>query len=220
MVPSSHNQTAYTRLPNRERTKKSQLERILQSLDPLPNPAAPAEQYPTPAGIAAEVAYFATARGDIVGRTVVDLGCGNGVLAIAACLLGAARAVGVDSDSAAIEVARRNAERARVDVEWRPGDVRTVRERFDTVLMNPPFGSQTRHADVGFFVVALARGRVIYTFLNAKAESFVRRRIESKGGTVTDRMAYAFPTRRMFPFHRENLRRVDVVLYRVKTAKG
>jgi len=204
----------------RQGTKKSQLERSLQSLDPLPNPAAPTEQYSTPAGIAAEVAYSATAKGDIAGRTVIDLGCGNGVLAIAASLLGASRAAGVDSDPAAIEVARRNGERARVEVEWRLGDVRTVREPFDTVLMNPPFGSQTRHADLVFLDAALARGRVVYSFLNARSESFVRRHIESKGGTVTDRLAYAFPIRHMFPFHREELRRVDVVLYRVKTAKG
>jgi putative methylase len=200
--------------------KKSQLERILQSLDPLPNPSAPAEQYPTPAGVAAEVVYFATAKGDIAGRTVVDLGCGNGVLAIAASLLGAARVVGVDSDSAAIEVARRNAERARVEVEWRPGDVRTVREPFDTVLMNPPFGSQTRHADLAFLEVALSQGRIIYTFLNAKAEAFARRHIESNGGQATDRIVYAFPIRHTFPFHRDELRRVDVVLYRIDTAKG
>lgn len=202
-----------------ERTKKAQLERILQSLDPIPNPAASAEQYPTPAGIAAEVAYLAAAKGDIAGRAVVDLGCGNGILAIAASLLGAARVVGIDSDSVAIEVARRNADRTRVEVEWRLGDVHAFREPFDSVLMNPPFGSQMRHADVPFFDVALAHGRIVYAFLNAKSETFVRRHIESNGGTVTDRIVYAFPIPHTFPFHREELRRVDVVLYRIDTAK-
>jgi len=107
-----------------------------------------------------------------------------------------------------------------VEVEWRPDDVRSVREPFDTVLMNPPFGSQTSHADLPFFEVALAQGRVVYTFLNAKSESFVRRHVESNGGSLTDRSLYAFPIRHTFPFHREELRHVDVVLYRVKTAKG
>jgi len=96
----------------------------LESLDPLPNPAPSAEQYPTPAGIAAEVAYLAHAKGDIQGRSVVDLGCGNGVLAIAAKLLGAGPVAGVDSDPLAMEVALRNAERAQVDVAWRLADVR------------------------------------------------------------------------------------------------
>ncbi len=142
------------------------------------------------------------------------------MLAIAAKLLGAERVVGVDSDPASIEVARRNAGRARVDVEWRLEDVQGVREAFETVFMNPPFGSQKRHADRPFLDAALAWGRVVYTFLNARAEAYVRRRIESASGRITDRLAYAFPIPHTFDFHREKLRRIDVVLYRFEVAKG
>lgn len=41
--------------------------------------------------------------------TVIDYGCGSGVLAIAAIKLGAARAVGIDTDPRALEVSRENA---------------------------------------------------------------------------------------------------------------
>ena len=123
-----------------------QLERILQSLEPVKIPSPSAEQYPTPAAIAAEVIQFALGHSDIAGRSVVDLGCGNGVLAIAAKLSGAARVLGVDADPESVEVSRRNAERSEVEVEWEVADVSSVHERFDTVLMNPPFGAQTRHA--------------------------------------------------------------------------
>jgi ribosomal protein L11 methyltransferase len=44
------------------------------------------------------------------GESVVDYGCGSGILAIAAMKLGAARAIGVDIDPEAVAVARRNAE--------------------------------------------------------------------------------------------------------------
>ncbi len=192
----------------------------MESLDPLPHPALSAEQYPTPAGIAAEVVYIAHAKGDVAGRAAVDLGCGNGVLAIAAKLLGANRVVGVDSDPAALDVARRNAERTQVDVDWRLADVQAIHEPFETVFMNPPFGSQRRHADRPFLDAALAWGRVVYTFLNAKTEAYVRRRIESASGRITDRLAFAFPIRRTFDFHREELRRIDVVLFRAEVAKG
>lgn len=192
----------------------------MESFEPLPRPVASIEQYPTPAGIAAEVAYLASGKGDVDGRSVVDLGCGSGVLAIAAKLLGAEPVVGVDSAPAAIEVARRNAARARADVEWRLADVRAVREAFDTVFMNPPFGSQRRHADRPFLDAAIAMGQVVYTFVNAKAEAFVRRRIESASGRITDRLAYAFPIPHTFDFHREEVRRIDVVLYRFEVAKG
>ncbi len=43
--------------------------------------------------------------------TVLDYGCGSGILAIAAARLGAARVAGVDIDPLAVEAARSNAER-------------------------------------------------------------------------------------------------------------
>ena len=47
----------------------------------------------------------------IAGKTVVDYGCGSGILAIAALKLGAAKAIGVDHDPQALLASRRNAER-------------------------------------------------------------------------------------------------------------
>lgn len=42
------------------------------------------------------------------GTTVLDIGCGSGILSVAALLLGAARAVGVDIDPLAVKTAREN----------------------------------------------------------------------------------------------------------------
>lgn len=163
---------------------------------------------------------MAHARGDIAGRSVVDLGSGNGILAIGAKLLGASRAVGLDSDPDAIDVARRNAARVGVDVEWRRVEVDAFRESFETVIMNPPFGAQSRHADRPFLDAAMAVAPVVYTFLNAKAEDFVRRRIVASGGRIAERLEYAFPIPYLFSFHRETARELGVVLYRIEVAKG
>ncbi len=51
------------------------------------------------------------------GDTVLDYGCGSGILAIAALKLGAARATGVDIDPLALETARYNAGRNAVRLE-------------------------------------------------------------------------------------------------------
>ena len=49
------------------------------------------------------------------GCTVLDFGCGSGILAIAALLLGAERAVGTDIDPQALEASRDNANRNGID---------------------------------------------------------------------------------------------------------
>ena len=48
---------------------------------------------------------------DLAGKSVIDYGCGSGILAIAALKLGAANAVGVDNDPQALVASQDNAER-------------------------------------------------------------------------------------------------------------
>jgi ribosomal protein L11 methyltransferase len=51
----------------------------------------------------------------VKGREVIDFGCGSGILAIAALLLGASHAVGTDIDPQAIEASRDNARRNGIE---------------------------------------------------------------------------------------------------------
>ena len=53
-------------------------------------------------------------QADLQGKTVVDFGCGSGILAIAALLLGAKEVIGIDIDPQAIQASRDNAERNSV----------------------------------------------------------------------------------------------------------
>lgn len=52
---------------------------------------------------------------DLTGKTVIDYGCGSGILAIAALKLGAAYAIGVDIDPQALEASQENAKRNTVE---------------------------------------------------------------------------------------------------------
>lgn len=52
---------------------------------------------------------------DLSGKTVVDFGCGSGILAIAALKLGANRVVGIDIDPQAIQASHENAKRNGVE---------------------------------------------------------------------------------------------------------
>ncbi len=53
-------------------------------------------------------------QANIVGKTVVDFGCGSGILSIAALLLGAKEVVAIDHDPQALEATVDNAEKNRV----------------------------------------------------------------------------------------------------------
>ena len=77
-------------------------------------------------------------RVDLTGRSVLDVGTGSGVLAIAASLLGAAMVVAVDSDPDAIEAAGDNLSlNCHSRVSLRQGDIRSLElGRFDVVVAN------------------------------------------------------------------------------------
>jgi ribosomal protein L11 methyltransferase len=76
--------------------------------------------------------------GRLADATVLDVGCGSGILAIAALRLGAASALGVDTDPIAIESTHSNARRNRLArrLHARAGSLPTGEAPFDVVLAN------------------------------------------------------------------------------------
>lgn len=74
----------------------------------------------------------------VQGRSVIDVGTGSGLLAIAASRLGASRVVAIDDDPQAVRAAGENLGLNRgADVALRAGDVRAdARGPFDVVLAN------------------------------------------------------------------------------------
>ena len=71
----------------------------------------------------------------LAGLRVLDVGCGSGILAIAAQRLGATRTVAVDHDPQARQATADNAKRNRVAVTIK-SDLATVEGRFDVALAN------------------------------------------------------------------------------------
>jgi len=71
------------------------------------------------------------------GCAVLDVGCGSGILSIAALLLGAGRVLGVDIDPMAVETASENTARNALSCEFIQGDLATgVSGQFDVIVSN------------------------------------------------------------------------------------
>jgi putative methylase len=195
--------------------KKRKLEILLEQVKGFESPDVRREQYATPAVVASELLYFAYMNGDLEG-SVADLGCGTGVLAIGAALLGTKKIIGIDSDIGALRIARQNADHLDMDVEWVCCDVRDFCGHFNTVVMNPPFGAQNKGNDRPFLDKALETGSVIYSIHNAGSSDFIRGYIEGRG-EITDIVNLKFPIRHTFKFHKKEITLIDVELYRIQS---
>ena len=189
------------------------------------DPRAPLEQYHTPPELAAHIVHVADLQGDVEGRTVLDLGCGTGMLALGGALRGPDRVVGVDVDPAPLSTAVENERRvgATADVEWVRGDATRLPLSFGasvTVLMNPPFGARAGNegADREFLGTASQVADVSYSVHNAGSESFVESFAGDSGGEVTHAFAAEFELPRQFDHHTEESRTIDAEVFRVEWA--
>jgi putative methylase len=196
--------------------RKRDLEIALQSIAPYSNPKVNLEQYTTPADVAAELLFRACyAYGDIRGKTVVDLGSGTGRLAIGAAILGADQVVGIDLDSEAVHDAASNSKRMRLKVDWVVGDIEVVRGRFDTIIMNPPFGTKQEHADVKFLSVALKMGKVMYSIHKSTTRPFISRWLKDSGAEFEVVMTTGMLIPHQYDFHHKRRHLVVVDALRI-----
>ena len=199
-----------------ERTvSKRQLEIQLGKLKILQTPQLRLEQYPVSAKVAAELLHMAGfEHHDLQGKTI-DLGTGTGRLAIGAATMGSEQVVGVDIDERSITLARENAIAAGVRVEWVVSDIKEVVGAYDTVIMNPPYGTRSPHADVQFLERAFELAPVSYSIHKNSTREFLRRVIERKNRRIDAVRSMSLDIPHLFPFHQKKWEKVDVDLYRI-----
>ncbi len=204
-------------LPTRPiKIRKHDLAIALQKVKPHPKPDAALEQYTIPADLAAEILFTACyAHDDIEGKRVLDLGTGTGRLALGASILGARTVLGVDIDAPSIHVASQSARVLGVEADWVVGDIGIIRGSFDTVLMNPPFGTKQPHADIQFLQCAQSLAPVIYSIHKSSTRSFLGHWLENQGLKGERIMSTKMEIPHQFSFHRKPKRFVEVDVFRI-----
>nr|CAG4638685.1 EOG090X0BVL [Cyclestheria hislopi] len=143
--------------------KRKELEQYLQDVNGFEKPKILLEQYETRPHIAACMLHtIESVYGDLSGKSVLDLGCGCSILSIGAGMLEASYVLGIDIDIDALQIAQRNVEEFELtNIDFIHCNVKSVPdvvhgEKFDTVVMNPPFGTKhNKGLDTLFIEIAL-----------------------------------------------------------------
>ncbi|MES1909958.1 MAG: hypothetical protein MHM6MM_002634 [Cercozoa sp. M6MM] len=160
----------------------------------------------------------------------------SGMLSIGAVCLGAAHVIGFDMDPEALQIAVENFASMELGADFSPvlcdvtrvrpllqshddsdSELHTMEGVFDTVIMNPPFGTRTARADFHFLQVAfrlLRPGGSIYSMHKTSTRDFLAKKGREFGATVQLVAKLKFDVPKMYRFHKEKTKNIEVDLLR------
>lgn len=204
----------------RQSMKLKELESILSQVEGFRDPKYKLEQYNTSAHLAARMVFTAhSVFGDIEDHVVADFGTGSGILAIAAEILGSRVTVGYDIDPDAISLASENASAFELDIDFVHCDISkipvTETKCYDTILMNPPFGTRTKGIDVLFLQKAfeMCSGSV-YSLHKSSTRDFLFKKASQCNVEAEVVATMRFDIPQMYKFHSKKTHDIEVDMLR------
>ncbi|KAJ1663188.1 hypothetical protein IW140_004908 [Coemansia sp. RSA 1813] len=217
--------------------KLKQLEGYLGDVATFKDPKVQLEQYPTTAHLASRIIYTAeSTHGDIDGKSVVDLGCGCGVLSIAASMMGASHVLGIDVDTEALETAQENVDEFELTdtIDLVQGSICSqssagvislnqemlsrMEQMFDTAILNPPFGTKpgNKGIDTLFLQAACSMAReAVYSLHKTSTRDYLIKKAQSWGFECEVLAELKFDVPMMYKFHKKKSVDVQVDLLRL-----
>ncbi|PIN70983.1 DNA methylase, partial [Candidatus Woesearchaeota archaeon CG11_big_fil_rev_8_21_14_0_20_57_5] len=205
---------------------KGELAKMLSGLRGFATPKERLEQYPTDGDTAALLLHHAQSHGDLPG-SVADLGCGTGILGIGALLLGASHILFVDIDDAALAIARDNLARAGLREEkatFLKTDLLAIKQqpavhespmtslKADCAIMNPPFGSRHKGADIAFAQLGLRVAPVIWSIHPGQTRAMLEAKSARWGARLTHCISHSMHIPSMYDHHRRASKPVAVII--------
>lgn len=207
--------------------KLKKLEEYMQGVDVFKKPKMSLEQYSTPPHIASLMMYnIQTKFGDIENKIVADLGSGTGMLSIGSFLLGATFTVGFEIDLDAIQVLRDNiTEMELPSIDCVQCDVLKdlqINSRwtktFDTVIMNPPFGTKNNSGiDMKFLKIGINLAKTaVYSLHKKSTRDFIKKHSVELGVFQEVVAELRYNLEASFKVHKKKSVDIEVDLWRFK----
>lgn len=201
--------------------KLKTLEQYLQQVEGFDQPKIHLEQYATTPHLSACMLYtIQSTYGDIEDKVVADLGCGCGTLTFGSMMLGASCCIGFDIDEEALEIFNVN----RDDLGLEGCDtvlcdlVKGLGDRwndfFDTVIMNPPFGTRQKGIDLEFVKVGLKLANSVYSLHKTSTRQHILAKARAWGVEAKVIAELRFDLPHTYKFHSKTSVDIQVDLIR------
>ena len=195
----------------------------LSKLKVFEKPKVQLEQYPTDSEVAADFLWDAAIKNEILEKTVADFGCGTGILGIGCLLLGAKKVVFVDKDNDALDIARQNYEKIKIEydlssaeAEFILSEINDFKGSTDLVVENPPFGIKDAHADKIFLGVAFNSAPLLYSLHKTESKKFIESIAKDNNFRILEIKNYNFPLKQTMHYHTKKIQRIPVSCFKMQ----
>ena len=198
----------------------------LESLETFSSPKDYLEQYQTPASVAGEMIHYISNNYSIQNYSIADLGCGTGILGIAAALCGCKNVFLFDIDEEALEIAKNNVESLELNdnIQIIQTDVNQLRlckklnKYFDLIITNPPFGIRSENgADVEFLKTAsYLCNNTIFSLHKFSTVNFLKKFYNKNGISDIKSFKIEYKLPKTYKFQKKKEKNIDVVCLEAK----
>ncbi|NDB28084.1 methyltransferase domain-containing protein [archaeon] len=195
---------------------KKQLEiELSKIIDDFKEPKIKFEQYMTPPEIAAFMIHYAWMKGEIENKKIIDIGAGTGMLGIGAAFLGG-NVTMIEIDKDAYEILKNNV--AKTDHEIRLINKNIFDfdfdEKYDTALINPPFGIKSKNKDMDFIVKASKISKHIFSIHDGSESNInnIKSLFEKHNLKIIESLMMDFSLKSTYPWHEEKNKILKVML--------
>jgi predicted RNA methylase len=192
----------------------------IDQIDSFRSPKVELEQYSLPSDLIAFILILSA--NDLFGKNVVDLGCGTGRFSLPIKHFFSNRVLGVDIDPDAMKHLVQLQKRNKLAIDLLITSIEFSEpimwgRRYETTLMNPPFGTKRRKIDMVFLRQALKFSKVIISIhkSNPKTRKLIKNLGNENGKNTSILATIEFPMFTSLKFHRKPKHSVRADLFRI-----